>query len=169
MNALARLGFAVGAALACAMAWADCRPAAEAWEKFTQQSRLAVYSVDRPDQPPALEPDTVFIGNSAWTRDGKTWERMEIADLDGLRRGLMKDLRAELARGAVRCSAAGSGSLRGAPVVKIRSQDAQGSKDSMATMWVDTRSGLPVFIDHGAEGGTYFRYGADVKEPKVGK
>ncbi|HSW22402.1 MAG TPA: hypothetical protein VLJ62_06525 [Burkholderiaceae bacterium] len=78
------------------------------------------------------------------------------------------DLRKEIAASRVTCSAAGSGTHRGAPIAKMR-YDTKGSKQlESGTVWIDQRSGLIVY-EGTSRGGMYLVFGDAVKEPVVRK
>jgi hypothetical protein len=165
MNPIARLVLLVAALFATGAAQANCKPLLAAAEKMVQQSRFAAYEVDKPEQPPGAEPDTVIIGKVAYVRDGKAWERIELTEFGDLVTQQMQKLRKEIAAGELRCAAAGSGSFRGAPVAKFKYENVDGSREpNTGTVWIDTRSGLPVY-EGNADGGFFLVYGNAVKEP----
>ncbi|GMV60346.1 MAG: hypothetical protein AMXMBFR72_34360 [Betaproteobacteria bacterium] len=169
MNRNARLALFAAALLTAGAARADCKPLLDAMAKVAQQSRFAAYEVEGPEQAPTGEPDIVLVGKVSYVRSGDEWERIEVGD--SVRDGAWywSALRAEMAAGEVRCRAAGSGAYRGAPVAKIHYERMKAGKAlASGTVWIDRRSGLPVY--EGAtdgSGGMAVVYGDAVKEPKV--
>lgn len=149
--------------LAGGPALADCRALVDAANKLDSQPRFATWEVKNPEQ--ALgEPDFMLIGTVIYSREGKEWRRLDAAaDIAAFR----KEWREKGVDGTLRCAPAGSGTLRGASVSKIRYYDVGEEADAMV-VWIDRRTGLPVFLpdDPAATAGTLIRYGDAVREPK---
>jgi len=171
MHLIARLACLVALLGTVAAVQANCKPLLDAIDKLAQQSRFAAYEVDRPEQPPAAEPDTVIIGKVGYVRSGKDWERVDMGAIasDHMNQH-WKDLRKEITSNNVACSAAGTGSHRGATIHKFRYDGGtQGSAQlESGTVWIDPRSGLIVY-EGTARGGVYLVFGDAVKEPAVRK
>lgn len=170
MSCTMRLVFLAAVALLSTDAQADCKPLLDAMGKLAQQSRIAAYEVDRPDQPLSGEPDVVIIGQFSYVRTGTEWERIEIGDAAKDGGWSWSALPKEIAAGRVRCSAAGGGTLRGAAVAKFKYEVFEAGKvESSGSVWIERRSGLPVFEGPTGDTGWVVLYGDLVKEPKVRK
>jgi hypothetical protein len=159
-----RLAFAAAALLGTGAVRAECKPLFDALERAAQQTRMAAYDIESPERVLGREPDVVFIGRIGYTRDGKDWERVEVGEIGGY----WVRLRKELAAGNVRCTAAGSGTLRGAAASKISVARPNVSKEA-TSIWIDQRTGLPVYEATANDGGLFVVYGSAVKEPAGAK
>lgn len=170
MNPIARLALFAAALLTSGAVQANCKPLLAAAEKMARQPRFAVYDVDKPEQPLPAEPDAVIIGKIGYVRDGDTWERVELGEFGDFIGQRMERLRREIAAGEVRCTAAGTGTFRGAPISKIRYEGIAGGSRELRSgiVWIETRSGLPVYEGTSDEG-LFVVYGDAVKEPLVRK
>ncbi|WP_326534711.1 hypothetical protein [Pseudorhodoferax sp.] len=154
---------ALAAALVPGTAPAACKPLLDAVDAMARQTRYALYEVSGPQQPLPAEPEVVLIGAVSYVRDGRSWERVDIADSLGA--SPWATLRKEVAAGQVRCRPAGSGSYRGAAVNKMEVERLR-RKDGARFVWIDRRSGLPVYEGDDGEGIAVL-YGDAVKEPRL--
>jgi hypothetical protein len=160
-----RLTVLMAALLASGAVFADCKPLLDAMNKVAQQTRFAAYEVNKPEQVPTGDPDVVLIGKVSYVRTGTQWERIQLDDTLLDHAWYWHALRKEIAANQVRCKPAGGGTYRGASVVKYH-YEYVGTKDSTGTVWIDRRTGLPVY-EGDESGGFAVLYGDAVKEPRV--
>ena len=139
-------------------------------QKMAQQTRFAIFDVERPDQPLG-EPDVIIIGKVSYVRTGTQWERIELGESMAQAVGNLSELRKELVADQVRCTSAGSGTLRGVAVAKYHYEGARDKTETRGTVWIDQRAGLPVYeaSRDGSGDGMVVMYGNAVKEPKVAR
>ena len=163
---LLAITFAFASVLCGGPAHADCKQWFDALEKSSRQPRFAHYEVSGPEQPLTGKPDTVCIGNVCWQRAGGAYKRIEAEEADAL---FFAELRAEAKQDTARCTHTGSGTYRGNTVTKIRFGSPLLPEQYSATIWVDRRTGLVVYMDTGELGGHAIVYGDAVNEPVAGK
>ena len=149
-------------------ATADCNALLDALQKADAHDRLAQYEVERADAPLPSNPALVRIGKTeyvAMSVGGRVshYERHDSPaggnPIGALRRGA-KD-------GNAKCQSAGSGTVHGSAADKIR---VEGKALPQMTVWIDKRSGLPLYHEVPALGiGYAWAFGDAVKEPKAGR
>ena len=139
---------------------ANCNALIDALEKAQSQERLAQYEVAGRNVAPQGQPRLVRIGKSEYMgySVGERISHYERHDSVG-----NPVLRALKRSPQARCASADD-SYRGAAALKVQSDTPP------ATVWIDKRSGLPVYHEiNGFDGGYAWTYGDAVKEPPVKK
>ncbi len=164
MNLIARLALLAAGLLVAGAVQANCKPMLDALSKAEQQSRFAVYEVENPEQALGAEPNVVMIGTVSYVRSGTEWKRIETGGLGGH----WSRLRKELAGGQLNCRMDGTGRYRGTVVTKLTVTRPKESSDEPNQIYIDQRSGLPVY-EGATDSGFVVVYGDAVKEPKAKK
>jgi hypothetical protein len=169
MNRITRRFLFLAALFAAGAAHASCKPLFDAVDRMVQQTRFAMYELDKPEQVPTGEPIVVIIDNAGYSRtDGGPWERVEIADPKRILASFGgAALRAQVAAGTAQCRAAGRATYRGAPVARFRYEHVVDKEKITGSVFVDLGSGLPVYDGTDDGLGLAVLYGDAVKVPKV--
>jgi hypothetical protein len=163
MRLLAAL-FLVAHASVAGGATADCRLLLDALDKADRQPRVAQYDIETRDAPLTGDPFLVRIGKVVWVGAERT-------ETDGVN-PILKSLRRNVADGTARCEGAGTDTFRGAAVVKIRFDNPMApARYNPTTMWIDRRSGLPVYheLNGLGPGGYAWVFGDSVRDPAATK
>jgi hypothetical protein len=150
----------VALASAADAAPADCRLLLDALDNADRQPRVAQYDIETHDQPLTGDPFLVRIGTVVWVNAERT-------ETDGTN-PILRALARTVADGTARCEPAGTGTFRGAAVVKIRFDNPMApARYNPTTMWIDRRRGLPVYheVNGLGPGGYAWVFGDSVKDP----
>lgn len=146
---------------------ANCNALVEALEKAQSQERLAQYEVAGRSVAPQGQPRLVRIGKSEYMgySVGDRISHYERHDSTGnpILRALKRSPQA-------RCASTDD-TYRGTATLKVQF-DNPAAPPSMNpnTVWIDKRSGLPVYHEvNGVDGGFAWAYGDAVKEPPAKK
>jgi hypothetical protein len=182
MNRNAQFALIVAGALFGLNATADCRPVIDAFEKSGKQARVAAFEVESATQAPTGAPQSVRINGVYFEREESgAYERIGANADSKLSSATWVNKLRETAKKGAQCVSAGSGSLRGASVVKYSFDNPfmpampanapnvpqVGFLQQMRrmTIWVDNSSGLVLYTQAGSIGGDVFVYGSEVKDP----
>jgi hypothetical protein len=146
---------------------ANCNAVIDAAEKAQKQERLAQYEVASRNDAPQGQPMLVRIGRSEYTSYsvGGRFSHYERHDSAG------NPILGALKRSSPgRCESADD-TYRGTAALKVRFDNPAAPQwMNPNTVWIDKRSGLPVYHEiNGVDGGFAWVYGDTVKEPPVRK
>jgi hypothetical protein len=148
-------------------AWANCAALLAALDKADAQPRMAMVDVDSPDRAPTAKPEFMRIDKTVYTPMAGGWHTSQATG-----NSLATQIRAAQTQASGDCQSAGSGAVRGAPVDKVRfDSPSRQNSTGAATIWIDRKSGLPVYHEFAklSGGGFAWTYGAAVALPADAK